>query len=324
MMAPPRPETPSTMQQRIGWILSTALIVGCTAQSPSAPDATTPPAASTAANAAPTIGVDLAGIDKSVKPGDDFDAYANGAWRKATAIPDDRAAIGTGFYVFQKAEKRNQELIQDIAKANPAAGTDQRRIADYYTAYMDEAGIEKRGLAAIDADLKAIDGIADTKQLSRALGAQVVADVDPLNATNYDTEHLFGVFVSQGLTQPDTTMAYVMQGGLGMPNREYYLAADKDMQDNRAKYEAYVAKLLELSGTQDAAKKAKDIVALETKIARAHANVVDTSDVHKANNPWPMADWSKKAPGIDWPTFFEAASLSGQPIVYAWQPQAIT
>ena len=160
------------MQHRIGWILTTALIVGCNAQSPSDKAAGTPPAsAATTANAAPTIGIDLAGIDKAVKPGDDFEEYANGAWRKKTEIPADRASIGTGFYVYELSEKRTRDLIQNAGKANPAAGTDERKIADYYAAYMDEAAIEKRGLQAIDADLKAIDAIADTKALSRALGA---------------------------------------------------------------------------------------------------------------------------------------------------------
>ena len=187
------------MQHRIGWILTTALIVGCNAQSPADKAGTTPAPASTTANAAPTIGIDLAGIDKSVKPGDDFEEYANGAWRKKTQIPADRASIGTGFYVYELSEKRTRDLIQNAGKANPAGGTDERKIADYYAAYMDEAAIEKHGLQAIDADLKAIDAIADKTALSRALGGQVRADTDPLNATNYKTENLFGIFVSLGL-----------------------------------------------------------------------------------------------------------------------------
>lgn len=310
------------MQHRIGWILTTALIVGCNAQAPTATDANAPAAASTA-NAAPTaIGVDLAGIDKNTKPGDDFEEYANGAWRSKTEIPADRASTGTFLRVFEVAEKRNADLIQNAGKGNPAAGTDARRIADYYAAYMDEAAIEKAGLSAIDADLKAIDAVADKTALSRALGAQVRADVDPLNATNYDTGHLFGVFVSQPLNQAGPQVAYLMQGGLGMPNRDFYLAKDADMAANRDKYVAYVENILTLSGTQDAKAKAKAIFALETKIANAHANVIDTGDVHKPL-PWASADYAKKAPGIDWAQFFEGAGLAGQQTVFAWQPEAI-
>lgn len=308
------------MQHRIGWILTTALIVGCNAQSPSTPEANAPAAAATTA---PTIGVDLAGIDRNTKPGDDFEEYANGAWRSKTEIPADRASTGTFLKVFEVAEKRNADLIRNAGKANPAAGTDARRIADYYAAYMDEAAIETAGLSAIDGELKAIDAIADRKALSRALGAQVRADVDPLNATNYDTEHLFGVFVSQPLDKAGPQVAYLMQGGLGMPNRDYYLAQDAEMAGNRDKYVAYVEQILSLSGTPDAKAKAKAIFDLETKIANAHANVIDTGDVHKANNPWATADYAKKAPGIDWPEFFGAAKLGDQQTVFAWQPQAI-
>jgi len=307
------------MQRSTGWLLITALFCGCTAQQPPAPAGQ--PAAQ--APAEKTIGIDVAGIDKSVKPGDDFDAYANGGWRKAAEIPADRASTGTFLQVFEKAEKRNAELIQNVGKSNPAAGSNERKIADYYAAFMDEANIEKRGLSSLQPDLDRIGAITDKAGLSRVLGETLRADVDPLNATNFDTEHLFGLFVAQGLTDPQHNTAYLLQGGLGMPNRDYYLAGDKDMAANREKYQAYIQKLLELSQTPDAAKKAKAIFDLEMKIAKAHANVVDSSDVHKANNPWAMADWAKKAPGIDWAEYFKAAGLADQQTIVAWQADAI-
>ncbi len=310
------------MQRSTGWLLTTALLCGCTAQQAPAP-ADKPAATAAAPATASTIGIDIAGIDKSVKPGDDFDAYANGAWRKVAEIPADRASTGSFLKTFELAEKRNAELIQNAGKGNPAAGSSERKIADYYAAYMDEANIEKRGLTSLQPELDKVAAIASKADLSRVLGEQLRADVDPLNATNYDTEHLFGLFVAQGLTDPQRNTAYLLQGGLGMPNRDYYLAGDKDMAANRDKYQAYIARLLTLSQTPDADKKAKAIFDLEMKIAKAHANVVDSSDVHKANNPWPMADWAKKAPGIDWAEYFKAAGLDQQPTVVAWQADAI-
>src|SRR3546814_5934470 len=104
---------------------------------PSANDNATPPAAT--APAAPVIGIDLAGMDKSVQPGDDFNGYANGGWLKTAVIPDDRSSTGIFLQVFQKAEQRNAALVKEIAASNPAAGSDARRIADYYAALMDEA-----------------------------------------------------------------------------------------------------------------------------------------------------------------------------------------
>ncbi len=303
-------------------LLFAALACALAACKPAATPEAAAPAAQTAP-ATPVSGIDLAGIDKSVKPGDDFDEYANGAWKKATEIPADRASMSTGFYVFEKAEKRNAELIQGLDKSNPAAGSNERKIADYYAAFMDEAGIEARGLAPLQPRLDSVNAIADAAGLSRYFGAAMRADTDPLNATNFYTENLFGLFVAQGLEDPSKNVGYLMQGGLGMPDREYYLAGDKDMAANRAAYQKYIAAILKLAGDADAEKKAKAIFDLEMKIAKAHASVVDSQDIHKANNPWPMADYAKNAPGIDWTAFFDAAKLSGQQTVFAWQPDAI-
>lgn len=307
------------------WLLLAAAVSAAVAcqrapdQQAAAPKAADAPAAT----AAPISGIDLAGIDKSVQPGDDFDDYANGAWKKATEIPADRASVSTGFYVFEKAEKRNADLIQGLEKSNPAAATNERKIADYYAAFMDEAGIEKRGLAPLQPELDKVAAISDVATLSRYLGADMRADTDPLNSTNFYTANLFGLFVAQGLEDPSKNVGYLMQGGLGMPDREYYLAGDKDMAANRAAYQKYIADILKLAGDADADKKAKTIFDLEMKIAKAHASVVDSQDIHKANNPWPTADYAKNAPGIDWTAFFDAANLSGQQTVFAWQPDAI-
>ena len=303
--------------------LALAILASLSACKPATDGAPKADATVEAPAATPTAGIDLAGIDKSVQPGDDFDAYANGAWKQATEIPADRASLSTGFYVFEKAEKRLSDLVQGLDKTNPAAGSDARKIADYYAAWMDEAGIEARGLAPLQPKLDGIAAIADKAALSRWLGAGMRADTDPLNATNFYTENLFGLFVAQGLEDPSKNVGYLMQGGLGMPDREYYLAGDKDMAANRAAYQAYIADLLKLAGDADADKKAKTIFDLEMKIAKAHANVVDSQDIHKANNPWAVADYAKHAPGIDWTAFFDAATLSGQQILFAWQPDAI-
>ena len=303
--------------------LALAILASLSACKPAADGAPKADATVEAPAATPTAGIDLAGIDKSVQPGDDFDAYANGAWKQATEIPADRASLSTGFYVFEKAEKRLSDLVQGLDKTNPAAGSDARKIADYYAAWMDEAGIEARGLAPLQPKLDGIAAIADKAALSRWLGGSVRADTDPLNATNFYTENLFGLFVAQGLEDPSKNVGYLMQGGLGMPDREYYLAADKDMAANRAAYQKYIAAILKQAGDADAENKAKAIIDLEMKIAKAHANVIDSQDIHKANNPWALADYAKNAPGIDWTAFFDAATLNGQQILFAWQPDAI-
>ena len=301
-----------------------AIVVACGACKPESTATQTAAPAATAPTKAAASGVDLAGIDHAVQPGDDFDGYANGAWRAKALIPEDRSSTGVFFEVFQKAEKRNADLIQGIAASHPAADSDAGRIANYYAAYMDQAGIEQRGLKPLQPQLDAIDAIANGTDLARVLGSGLRADVDPLNATNYATQQLFGLFVAQGLEDPSHNIPYLMQGGLGMPNRDYYLSADPAMVAIRDKYKAYVAALLKQAGIADADAKAASIYALEEKIAKAQASIVETEDVHKANNPWAMGDFAKKAPGLDWATYFKAAGLDGQPIVDAWQPGAIT
>ena len=156
--------------------------------------ATAPPPAATAP-AQPVIGIDVAGMDKAVQPGDDFNEYANGGWLKTAEIPADRSSTGIFLQVFQKAEQRQAELVKGLIDAKPAAGTDERRIADYYTAFLDTATIEQRGLAPVQPELDAIASLADKGAFATYLGQHLRADVDPLNATNYYTDRLFGLFV---------------------------------------------------------------------------------------------------------------------------------
>jgi putative endopeptidase len=296
--------------------------VACT-RTPTTDQATTPatPPAATAP-AQQVIGIDLAGMDKSVQPGDDFNEYANGGWLKTAEIPADRSSTGIFLQVFQKAEQRQAELVKGLIDAKPAAGTDERRIADYYTAFLDTATIEQRGLAPVQPELDAIAALDDKGAFATYLGQGLRADVDPLNATNYYTDRLFGLFVTQGLYDPAHNMAYLLQGGLGMPNRDYYLSADKDMASVRDAYKTYMAALMKQAGIADADAKAKKIYALEEKIAKAQASIIDTENVHNAQ-AWATADFAKKAPGLDWAAYFKAAGLDGQQTITAWQPSAI-
>ncbi|SFR88143.1 putative endopeptidase [Dyella sp. OK004] len=310
--------------QHIRWIFTAAVLGGAStlAAAPVAPQQK-PAAAHAGPEARSASGIDLAGVDHAVKPGDDFNGYANGAWAKTAEIPADRSSTGIFLKVFELAEKRNAELIRDAGKSHPAAGTDARKIADYYAAFMDEAAIEKQGLNPLKSALAKIDAIKTTGDLSTVLGNGLRADVDPVNATNWWTQNLFGLFVAQGLEDPSHNMPYLLQGGLGLPNRDYYLSDDKSMAAVRDKYQTYIATLLKQAGTPDAENKAKAIFALETKIAKAQSSIVDSEDVHKANNPWNLGDFSKKAPGIDWNAYFGAAGLAKQKRVIVWQPDAI-
>lgn len=271
-------------------------------------------------------GVDKAYMDPSVKPGENFDTYANGGWRKTAEIPADRSSIGVGLDVSLRAEARTAAIIKGAAATKGAPGSDQQRIADYYAAYTDTNGIEARGLTPIQASLSAIAAIKDKSDLSRAIGAAMRSDTDPFNNNNYaSTNDLFGLFVSQDLNQPTRNVPYLMQGGLGLPDRDYYLSDKPEMAEIRTAYQAYLTQLMQLAGLSDPQARAARVFALETKIAAAQTDIIASQDAHKGDNPWTRSDFDKRAPGLDWTAFWTAAGLpAGQRDFIAWQPEAIT
>ncbi|MEA3015358.1 MAG: putative endopeptidase [Sphingomonadales bacterium] len=281
-----------------------------------------PPAASSQA-AQLSSGIDLAGMDRTVDPGDDFYAYANGNWMRTTEIPADRAATGAFLQAALLAERRNAELIESIVSSNPAPGTDEARIANFYRSFMDRPGIDAAGLGPIRPDLERIAAIGDRRALSRALGASLRADVDPLNASDFRTENLFGIFVTQGLATPGVVLPYMLQGGLGLPEREYYLSDSPRMAEIRTAYRAYIETQLRNAGLSDPAARADRIFALETKIARGHATRAESEDFTRTASVWRRDEFASRAPGIDWPAFFEAARLGGQDRFGAYHADAI-
>src|ERR1700744_5241866 len=173
--------------------------------------------------------VDLSSIDKSVKPGDDFYAYANGAWLKRTTIPADQASWGSFNILFQETQKRTRALIENAGKG-AASGSEGAKIGDFYASFMDEKGIDAKGVAPIQAQMTAIAAISDKKALSHRTRTPMRADVDPLNNTNFNTEHLFGIWVAPGFSDSEHYTPYLLQGGLGIPSRDYYLGADAKMK----------------------------------------------------------------------------------------------
>lgn len=254
------------------------------------------------------IGIQPSWMDTSAKAGDDFFSYADGTWVKNTQIPPDRSNIGAFWIADQQREKNTDALFDQILKSNPTSGNDAL-IANYYKAYLNTDAIDRAGLAPAKADLDAIARIADKHQLSAAIGGTLRADTDPLNATNFHTENLFGIFVTQGLATPGEQLPYLMQGGLGLPDRDYYLSADPKMADIRTKYRAYVATILQDAGYPDPQGAAGRIMDLETKIASAHETREQSEDFKNGAQVWTRQQLEQKAPGIDWTALLSAAQL---------------
>lgn len=274
------------------------------------------------APAKPTPGIAVNNIDPSVKPGDDFYLYANGEWLKRTVIPPDRGSIGVFSALADTANKRTVGLIEEAAKSKPAPGTNAQKIADLYHSYMNEQAIETDGLKPVEAQLKKINGLRNKKQLSFALGETLRLDVDPMNNTNFHTANLFGLWVGPGFEDSSHYHPYLLQGGLVLPDREYYLADTPHMKEIREKYLAHVTAILKLAGFSEPDVRAKQIVDLEHAIAEKHLGLAESEDVQKANNPWKLADFTAKAPGLDWAEYFRGAGLSHQTTFTVWQPTA--
>ena len=288
--------------------------------------ACTPAGVSTRSAAAPppSSGIDVAGIDPSVAPGDDFFRYANGTWIKNTEIPADRSRYGAGSALEELTDKRTADLIAELARTRGPAGSDARKIGDYYASFMDEAGIEAKGLQPLQPPLDRIAAISDAAGLARLIGGTLRADVDVLNATNFYTDHLFGLWVAQDLDDPSRYSPFLLQGGLGMPDREYYLDPSERMAGIRSAYQKHIAAVLKLAGVADADAKAARIFALERRIAEAHASREASEDVKKGNNHWTRQDFSGRAPGLDWSAFFSGAGLEAKNNFVVWQPGAVT
>ena len=258
----------------------------------------------------------------SIRAGDDFFGFANADWLAKTVIPADRSSWSSGAQLAEDTNQRIVAMIEALAADRKAQG-EGRQVANFYTAYLNEAGIEAKGLAPIRPVLAKIDAIRDKAGLTRALGESLRADVDVLNATHLHTENLLGLWFAEDLNDPKHYVAYLLQGGLGLPDKAYYTADSARMAELRGKYQTYIGAMLALAGYPDTAARAARVMALETAIAQTHASVEETYDVLKANNPWKASEFAANAPGLDWALLFRAARLGDQKKFIVWQPAAI-
>lgn len=269
-------------------------------------------------------GIKISDMDPSVTPGADFYHYANGHWQKSATIPADRARVGSFLVAAKKTEHNKEQLIAELLKTTPPQGSNDAKIVAFYNAYIDQDAIDAAGMEPVQAAIARYQAITSRHQLSAVLGANLRADVDPMNATDYNTENLFGLFVTQGATTPGKVQPYLLQGGLGLPDRAYYLSSSTKMEKLRQQYRHYIAKLLSEAGLSDAKARAERIFALEKKIASAHESREKSHDFSKsATAIWTQQDFNRKAPGLDWSAFFQAAQLAKQPQFIAYSANAI-
>ena len=291
-------------------------LAGCTTV-PAADPAMTPVAAAPVAveptPAAPaaelgTYGFDTAGMDTSVLPGNNFYHYANGTWVKNTPIPADKANYGMFGRLDDISRERTRAIIEEQAK-DPAS-----RIGIAYNSFLDAAAIEAKSLAAFQPWLDSIKGIS-----SKSAYAAVVASADRMGIGTP-----IGIYIGQDDKSPDRYIASVGQGGIGMPDRDYYISADPKLVEIRAKYQTHLANVLTLAGEPNAAARAKAIVDLETRIARAHWTRVDSRDATKTYNLMTRAKFVASTRGFDTNAFLGGIGLAGANEVIVAQPSAVS
>ncbi len=243
-----------------------------------------------------TWGFDLAGRDTTVKPGDDFNEYANGTYLRTTEIPADKARFGPFDVLYENAQGQLKAIIESSA-ANPVNANAQK-VGALYASFMDEARVNQLAATPLAADLAAVKAVADHAGMARLMGQSH----EGFGAS------LFGIDVFEDLQKPDMNSAYLGQGGLGLPDRDYYLKPDFAAQ--REAYLAYLTRTLTAIGWTDPAKSAADILAFETKVAEKHWTTVERRQIDKLYNPAKAADLPTLAPGVDWAAFLSGAKVS--------------
>jgi putative endopeptidase len=277
--------------------LSTALIaITAPALSQDEASSATSPAATTAESYG-RWGFDLAGMDRSVKPGDDWFRFVNGTWVDKTQIPADRSSYGAFAVLRDLSEQRLRSLISGYS-ATDAVHPDRMKAAILYSGFMDEAAAETRDAAPLTERLKPVRAAASKTDVAALMG----------RAVGGFGASFFGPGVNDDAKRPDTYALYLRQSGLGLGDRELYL--DAKFQPQVARYRQYVAQLLGMAGWADPAKAADAVVAMEIKLAQAHWTRAQSRDRDKTYNLTTLAELKTQAPGFPWDAFWQAAGIA--------------
>ncbi|GAB3433854.1 M13 family metallopeptidase [Massilia solisilvae] len=262
-------------------------------------------ASATASKSAPVLsaGIAMQYVESSVRPQDNFYDYVNGKWMQATEIPADKSAWGSFQKLRDDTLTQLHGLIEKTATKHAAAGTDEQRIGDYYAAFMDEAKLEQLGLAPLKGELDKIAALKDKSELPAVFARMSKLGVN----VPYD----FGIH--QDNKDSTKYVADISQGGLGMPDRDYYLKLDDaKLSAARDKYLAHLEKTLSMAGDANATANAKAILALETEIAKAQWTKVELRDPIKAYNKVELAKLADVAPGWDWSTWLKDTGIAAK------------
>ncbi len=246
-----------------------------------------PPAPGAAKPAYGAWGYDASAMDVAVKPGDDFFNYVNGTWSKRTEIAPDRTFVGIDSVLNDQIERDVRAIIEDMAKDPAASGQLGQQIGDLYASWMDADMVEKLGTEPLEPYLKRIAAVKSRGEL-----------VDLFAEPGFDSP--VGINIYPDLKNPTRYSAYASQGGLGMPNRDYYLLKGEKYDAYRGAYRRYIVNIERLAAINDPEARADRIIALETQIAKLHWTPEQNRDVEKTYNPMTRAQLRAFAPQLQW------------------------
>lgn len=266
--------------------------------------------------------ITVSGTDPAVHPGDDFFAYANGDWLHQTLPPSSTGRWNARTEIDEKTRHQIADLLAGTKGSTP--NSIARKVSDFFDAWSDGAAIERSGIAPIRAKLAEIDAIDNRLALVRLLGREMPADVDPLNVGIFQSRHVLGMCASQGIHGESDYRAFLVQGGLGLPNRAMYFGETADKVATRELYATYLSKIFKSIGLDRSEARAASVLEFEVDLARTHLPEEASSGERNADNVWSTEDFERLAPGMNWNIFFEASGLNRQSTFVAWQPDALT
>jgi putative endopeptidase len=247
-------------------------------------------------------GVDLAAMDTSVDPGDNFNEYVNGTWIANTEIPADKSSYGVFGVLRDRAGSDVRAIIESSAQTNAPVGSDEQKVGDMYRSFMDWDTRNQLGVSPIEDELRKISEITSTDELA----------VYFAYASTYGINNPLPMGQYVDFTDPNSYMVYAAQGGLGLPDREFYFKDDARSDEIRAAYVAHIEAMLSLAGIDDASAKAQTIMAIETQIAERHMSKEDSRNMTKIYNPIPVSDLPTIMPTFNWDAYLETSGMSGK------------
>ncbi len=252
-------------------------------------------------------------IDSSVNPGFDFFKFATGTWMKNNPIPPTERAWGIGNLVQEETYARLKSILKDAEYSNSPIGSSEQKIGDFYFSGMDSSGIEGQGIAPIQPELEKINSIKNRKDLYDVVALLQREGVNVM----------FGLFIDQDQMKSDVYAMYLWQGGLGLPNREYYFRNDARTEKIREEYKNHMARMFELLGEDSitAAANAVDVYSIENFLADSSRKLEDLRDPYANYNKMSITSLSNENSTVDWTEIFADEAIKGQDSVIVGQPE---